>query len=179
MKRIERLDFLAPPPRPWAGLTLLAVASLALAWAVLSWWSLQTSVDQHQASLRQLAARQQQPSRPLSEAERVQRAQASAVLFELRAPWAQLLSTFEERSRNDIGLLKLEPDAKSGLVRVTGQAKDTRALFDYLKELEADERLISVVLHNHQLEREAPGRPIRFMLQARWRTNAAPSRSGP
>jgi uncharacterized iron-regulated membrane protein len=179
MKPLQRLDFLAPAPRPWAGLTLLALGAAALAWVAIWTWSLQQAVNQHNASLRQQATRQAAPSNTLGEAERVRMAQASAVLSELRAPWDQLLSTFEERSRNDIGLLKLEPDAKSGLVRVTGQAKDTKALFAYLKELESDQRLISVALNNHQLERDAPGRPVRFMLQARWRTATGPTRSAP
>lgn len=89
------------------------------------------------------------------------------------APGADLLATFEEHGSNDIGLLKLEPDAKAGLVRVTGQARNTAALFAYLRELEADPRLMHVALTTQQSERDTPGQPLRFVIQAGWRTTAS------
>ena len=107
--------------------------------------------------------------RKLSEAERVRLTQAARVAGELRAPWGDLLATFEEHGQGDIGLLKLEPDAKAGVVRITGQARDAKSLFAYLHELEADVRLVRVALTTQQLERETPGQPLRFVIQAGWR----------
>lgn len=174
MKTVAQLDFLAGAPRPWPGISLLALAALLLGAAAFSAWRLEQDNRAALARLNEQAARLLPPApRKLSEAERVRLAQAVRVAGELRAPWGDLLSTFEEHGRGDIGLLKLEPDAKAGVVRVTGQARDAKALFAYLHELEGDARLVRVALTTQQLERETPGQPLRFVIQAGWR--AAPA----
>jgi len=173
MNPIQQLDFLARPPRPWAGLVLAGVAALALLSIGVTSWQLEQGNRQELAQINERAARLlPPPPRKLSEAERVRLALVTRVAGELRAPWADLLATFEEHGQSDIGLLKLEPDAKAGVVRVTGQARNTKALFAYLRELETDTRLVQVALTTHQAERDTPGQPLRFTIQAGWRTAA-------
>jgi len=174
MKPLPRLDFLARAPRPWAGIALCTIAAVTLAAAAASAWQMQRDNRDRLAQVNERAARLLPPApRKLTEAERVRLAQATRVAGELRAPWADLLATFEKHGKNDIGLLKLEPDAKAGLVRVTGQARNTAALFAYLRELEADPRLMHVALTTQQSERDTPGQPLRFVIQAGWRTTAS------
>jgi hypothetical protein len=177
MKRLPRIDFLRPPPRPWAGLLLAGAAVAWLATAGWRGWELDRSNHEQGTLLaqRSVALAPPAPRRP-TEAERVRYAQASAVAGELGAPWTDLLAAFEEHGSGDVGLLKLEPDARAGLVRVTGQVRNTRALFAYLRALEADARLDRVVLTNHQIERTTPGMPLRFTLQAGWRRAALPGK---
>ena len=174
MKRVARLDFLAGAPRPWGGLGLVLLAALLLGATAFSSWRQAQANREALAALNEQVARRLPPApRKLSEAERVRLSQAARVAGELRAPWGDLLAAFEEHGRDDIGLLKLEPDAKTGLVRITGQARHAAALFAYLRELEAEPRLARVALTAHQLERETPGQPLRFVIQAGWR--GAPS----
>jgi Tfp pilus assembly protein PilN len=177
MKPLRRLDFLARAPQPWAGVVLAALAGLLLGAAAFSAWRLEQDNRLALAALNERAAKLLPPApRKLSEAERVRHAQAARVAAELRAPWADLLATFEEHGRNDIGLLKLEPDAKAGAVRITGQARSAQALFAYLRELEADPRLVQVALSSHQAERDTPGEPLRFVIQAGWRAARSPAK---
>jgi Tfp pilus assembly protein PilN len=174
VKKIDHLDFLAPPPRPWAGFGLVLLACALLAAAANASWQVELRNRQDSARLEQRLARLQPPApRKLSEAERLQLAAAARVASELRAPWDDLLATFEEHGQADIGLLKLEPDARARVVRITGQARDARALFAYLRALEADPRLVEVSLTTQQAENDTPGKPLRFTIQAGWR--AAPS----
>lgn len=171
MKTLPRLDFLAGAPRPWAGVALAMLATALLGAASVSAWHADRDNRAELARLNEQAARRlPPPPRKLSEAERVRHAQAARVAAELRAPWSDLLATFEEHGHNDVGLLKLEPDAKAGIVRITGQARSTQALFAYLRELEADPRLVQVALTTQQAERETPGQPLRFVIQAGWRS---------
>lgn len=170
MRPVPQLDFLALVPRPWAGFALAAVIALVLGASTFSIWRLDQGNRQALAQINERTARLLPPApRKLSETERVRLAQVTRVAGELRAPWADLLATFEEHGQSDIGLLKLEPDAKAGVVRVTGQARNTKALFAYLRELEADARLVQVALTTHQAERDTPGQPLRFTIQAGWR----------
>lgn len=176
MKRVAQLDFLARAPRPWVGVALAVTAGALLIAVALSCWQLEQSNRQDSLLINQRSARLlPPPPRKLSEAERVRLAQAERVAGELRAPWSEVLAAFDEHGQPDIGLLKLEPDAKAGVVRVTGQARNTATLFAYLKGLEADPRLVQVLLTTHQTERDTPGQPLRFTIQAGWLTPAAPA----
>jgi hypothetical protein len=174
MKPVPHLNFLRLTPRPWGGVVLALAAAGVL--AAISWhgWELERG-NREEASMlaRRTVAAAPLPPRKLTEAERVRFAQASAVAGELGAPWSDLLAAFEEHGSGDVGLLKLEPDARAGLVRVTAQVRNTRALFAYVRALEADPRLDRVVLTNHQIERDTPGMPLRFTLQAGWRRGPA------
>ena len=170
MKPLPQVDFLQQGRLPWLGAALLLVAAVLL--GVAGWQVSELDRDNRDTATllaRRAVALAPVPPRKPTEAERVRFAQASAVAGELGAPWSELLSAFEEHGSGDVGLLKLEPDARAGQVRVTGQVRNTRALFAYLRALESDPRLGSVVLTNHQLERDVPGRPLRFTLQAGWR----------
>lgn len=173
MKPLAPVDFLGRAPRPWAGVLLATLAALLLAATGWSCWQLEQERRSESTRLAQRAARLlPPPPRKLTEAERVRQAQVEKVTDDLRAPWAELLAAFEDHGRADIGLLKLEPDARAGVVRVTGQARDAKSLFAYLLALESDPRLAEVALTTHQTERDTPGQPLRFTIQAGWRAAA-------
>lgn len=170
MKPIAQMDFLDLRPRPWGGVVLALGAGAALLWAATSSWHVEQSNRSETALLNQRAARlAPPPPRKLTEAERLRVTQVQSVAAELRAPWSDLLASFEQHGGADVALLKLEPDARAGVVRVAGQARNTQALFDYLQALEADPRLTQVLLTAHQAERDTPGQPLRFTVQAGWR----------
>ena len=174
MKPLPQLDLVAGPSRPWAGLGLCVVGGALVAYTALAFWQADARNRDTSAALTAQAARIQPPAaRKLTEAERVQIAAVARVASELRAPWSDLLATFEDHGHDDVGLLKLEPDARARTVRITGQARDTQALFTYLRALEADSRLVDVALTTHQAEREIPGKPVRFVIQAGWRSAPA------
>lgn len=170
MKPIAQMNFLELRPWPWAGLALALIAAAVLAAAAASSWRVDQSNRTETALLNQRAARLVPPvPRKLTEAERLRVTQVQSVAAELRAPWSDLLASFEEHGGADVALLKLEPDARAGVVRVAGQARNTKALFDYVQALEADPRLTQVLLTAHQAERDMPGQPLRFTVQAGWR----------
>lgn len=180
MKRVPTLDFLAGAPRPWPGLLLCGAALIALLAAGASSWQAERANREAGAMIAERLARSAPPvPRRLSESERLRLAHSERLAGELRAPWAELLATFEEHGRADVGLLKLEPDARAGLVRITGHARDVKALFTYLLALEADARLADVALANHQADRDVPGQPLRFTILAAWRSGSASAKAAP
>jgi Tfp pilus assembly protein PilN len=177
MKTLPQVDFVARPARPWIGLTLCLGLGAALAMLGWSSWQLEEHNRVQAATLaRHAAARAPLAARRPTEAERVRLAQAQTVAGELRAPWSELLAAFEQHGGGDVGLLKLEPDARAGTVRVTGQARHSQALFTYLAALEADPRLEQVLLTTHQTEGDTPGNPVRFTIQAGWRLAPVPAK---
>lgn len=177
MKTLPHIDFVASPARPWFGIVMFSGLGALLAWLCWSGWQLEQDNRLQAAALaRHAAALAPQALRKPTEAERVRLAQAQTVAGELRAPWSELLAAFEQHGGGDVGLLKLEPDARAGTVRVTGQARHSQALFTYLTALEADPRLEQVVLTTHQTESDTPGKPVRFTIQAGWRLAPLPTK---
>ncbi len=167
MKPVALIDFAAAPPSRLAGVALCAAALAALAVCSGGAWQI------HQAN-RTLAAHAGVPvairSTPRANAmDGVMVRHVRAVAGELAAPWDDLLAAFEEHSTPEVGLLKLEPDARAAVVRISGQASTLDAMVSYLAALETDPRLARVVLLGHQLEREVPGHPVTFSLSAEWR----------
>jgi hypothetical protein len=165
----DRIDFVAAPPLPRLGsmLALLATAAV-LALGIVGWQRLQAvaAVVAATPSARPALGR---ASATADDADRRLHAQLAPIAARLEAPWFELLATFEQHTGNDVGLLRLQPDARQMRIRVHAQARDVRAMLAYVSALEADPRLLGVLLISHQTEAEVPGRPVSFELQAGWR----------
>jgi hypothetical protein len=172
MKPWPSLQLAGRPARPWAGLVLAALALPGLLLQLAALRQAQQAQAQARHDLQTTRAATTTAARPASEADKRQLAQARQLLAQLQAPWFELMAAFEQHTRDDIGLLRLEPDARAMRVRVVAQARDQAAMLAYLQALEADPRLSDVLLLNHQLEADQPGRPVRFALQAGWRRAA-------
>jgi Tfp pilus assembly protein PilN len=148
-------------------------------------WPLAQDNQARSAALSQ-AARQAADAAVVPEPTPVDRrreAQARRLLVQLDAPWNDLFSLLERHASPQVGLLRLDPDAATGQVRLTALAKDLGAMAAWLRALEQDPRLSEVQLLQHQIEDLTPGRPVRFSLSAHWRagtsantTAAAPPR---
>lgn len=170
-----RLEF-APGARQRSrfGVALLVGAGvilLAVAVAFASAWS-QRRADR--LALTELAARQGQAARPiappakpdsayLAKVKSVQRAAKS-----LTAPWPDLFDAIESAPQQSVALLSMEPSTARHAMRLTAEARDPQAMLAYLAALQTDRRLASAVLVSHEVQAQAPGRPIRFQVLARW-----------
>lgn len=90
----------------------------------------------------------------------------------LTMPWNELLDALESAPQESVALLAIEPSSAKKIFRITAEARNPQAMLHYFDGLRKDRRLDNVVLTSHQLQMQAPGRPIRFQLQAGW--GAAP-----
>jgi Tfp pilus assembly protein PilN len=174
--RVERLeiDFAAAGPRlrP-VGLALLGVGVLAAAIGAIVWgsaWSAQSAQAERLAALESRAAEAAARARPaaLSPGEQARQRAAQRVARDLQTPWSELLSALEEAPHDQVALLAIEPSMAKRQVRLSAEARDAEAMIGYLAVLQADARLADVVLVSHQVQMQAPGRPVRFTLQADW-----------
>lgn len=149
----------------WPGLTLLAVA-LALSAVVL---------ERYRDVREDLARLQAQaglvPGGRLARAlpkERLdeQAKNAEAVVRQLTLPWASLIGAIEGAATRDVAILQLQPDAEHSVLRLTAEARNRDAMFEYLKRLGAARELTNVVLVSHQVQKDEPQQPIQFSVQA-------------
>ena len=91
---------------------------------------------------------------------------AEAVVRQLTLPWGSLVGAIEQAATRDVAILQLQPDAEKGLLRLTAEARNRDAMFEYLKRLGAARELTNVVLVSHQVQRDEPQQPIQFSVQA-------------
>ncbi|MBK4735818.1 hypothetical protein [Noviherbaspirillum pedocola] len=160
----------AAPPR--LGIALLAAGILAAGAAAMqagtdyAGWR-DAAERQEQALIRMQTPTHARIPAPTPEQQRSLR--AAALLTEsLRAPWGHLLGVMETGSSGEVALLSVEPLPAGHELRVTGEARNYGAMLDYLAYLQRQPELNRVVLTAHQLQRQAPGAPLRFALQAHW-----------
>jgi hypothetical protein len=153
------------------GWILLALGLTSLALAALQFHSAHAARAQEVDQLRQLQARVANGAKSKSASSDNREAQAAAaVIRDLRVPWPQLLAVFEGAANQNVALLTVEPAPAQQQVRLTAEAKDVQTMLDYLEALRRDP-LTDVVLVSHQLNDKAPGSPLRFQAQAKWKTS--------
>lgn len=168
-----RLDF-APENRrsPALGWILLALGAASLAMAALQFHSAHAARSREAVELQELQARVATigaGSRSVPSDSREAR-EAAAVIRELRVPWPMLLAVFEGAATQNVALLSVEPTPAQQQVRFTAEAKNVQSMFEYLEALKR-EPLTDVVLVSHQINEKAPGTPLRFQAQAKWKTS--------
>jgi Tfp pilus assembly protein PilN len=172
MKRIlpVELDYIAPVRRPlWPGLVVLAV-SLALAAGLLVRYR-DASQEVVRLETESGLIAPQRGAAPAVPKERLeeQAKNAASVVRQLTLPWAALIGTLEQAATREVAILQLQPDAEQRLLRLSAEARDREAMFEYLRRLGAAPGLAEVHLVSHQVQLEDPQRPIQFAVQARIR----------
>lgn len=179
MKPLDRLDFLQRRPTPWAGWAVAALGLAVLTWTALPLWSLQQDNLLRQQRLERLsaAAPTGTASAATVAAPRRDDSRSNELVQRLNAPWGELFALLEQHASPDIGLLQVEPDALTRQVRITALSRDLPGMVAWLRQLQADARLMDVLLLQHQREEQTPGQPVRFSVSARWQ--ALPPRALP
>ena len=145
----------------WAGPLLLAIAlgvSGDMAWRYVQ---LERSVKSAEAQVAR--ARSHRASTPVSNEEMVQ---ARETVDRLGLPWAKLFSALEAAASDQVALLAIEPDAKSGKVLISGDSKDYLAALTYVLNLSRAEGLSSVQLVRHETKQNE--RSVGFTISASW-----------
>lgn len=163
MQRLD-LDFASHGrAHRWAGPLLLAIAlgvSGDMAWR---YTQLQTSVKSAEA---QVARAQPRRSGPTFSVEEV--SQARDTVNRLGLPWAKLFAALESAASDQVALLAIEPDAKSGKVLISGDSKDYLAALSYVLNLSKTPGLADVQLVRHEVKKNDPQHAVSFQVSAAW-----------
>ena len=114
-----------------------------------------------------LIAPERRPARAVTKERLEEEAKsAEAVVRQLTLPWGALIGTIEQAATRDVAILQLQPDAEQRLLRLTAEARDREAMFEYLRRLGGAKGLGEVHLVSHRVQEEDPQRPIQFSIQA-------------
>jgi len=91
----------------------------------------------------------------------------------LNLPWSALFGTLESLANEEVALLSLVPDPRRQQLRLSAEARTLDAMLAFHRRLEGSAELADVALVSHEIIENAPGRPVRFDLIARWSVDRA------
>jgi Tfp pilus assembly protein PilN len=60
------------------------------------------------------------------------------------------------------------PNLKKGVIKLSGEAKNFKGLFDYMRALNAKSGMDKVYLLEHKINDQDPDQPVHFTLEASW-----------
>lgn len=171
MKHRVRVDFVPHRRWPAAGLVWAAAATVVVAWQ--GWLALQDAdlLQRQRAGVEALRRKSFSAAPAMTPQDIRRHAQIDAVARYLATPWDGLLGLLESHTGSRVSLVKLEPDASSGRIELTGRALSTKDVATYLMALESDPRLEGVLLHRHEIRRTEAGSPVEFRIGATWNAN--------
>ncbi len=168
-----RLDYrVGARPFPWAGAALLGVAVVALALSGAYYYASVEQADYWEAKAGQAGgdpARQAAADPRDAKETALEIRHANQVLGEITIPWDSLFQAVEWSSGRDVALLTIEPDAEKHQVKISGEAKNISALWNYMGHLAAQDAFSRVMLRSHQVQRREQEHPVRFALIVEWR----------
>jgi hypothetical protein len=170
MPRLE-LDFRRTRrAAPWAGWTLLALAVFFIG-------DLAHTYQAGRAALAGAETRLAKIARPVDGARPGTR-QRTATTEEIAAaretyqrlamPWNQLFGALESAATERVTLVAVEPDAKTGTVKISGEGRDYPAVLDYVVQLRAAPTLAGAHLVKHELRQDGPQPFVGFSVAATW-----------
>jgi Tfp pilus assembly protein PilN len=150
---------------PWTG-PLLLVCALGLCGDVFfSYLKVRHSVERNQTLLAKHDPRSLRPAKSAS-ADEV--ALARDTVQRLSTPWNNLFGALEAAASDQVALLSIEPDAKTGTVMIAGDSKNYLAALTYVLNLSRAETLSKVQLVRHEVKQNEPQRPVGFSVSAAW-----------
>lgn len=158
------------PPRVRVVLLALGIAAMA---GVLGYERfIASEIAQREAEIHRMQeqVRASQPVRVNISArqldEEVKR--AKGVIQHLTLPWTRLFAAIESTDKQNVALLSLQPDASKRRITIGGEAKHLAAMLDYVRALEKGGMVSRVYVTSHEVQRQDPTHPVRFMLEASW-----------
>lgn len=154
------LDFVHRARSPWPARLLLAVALAVSLDLALSYKSLSSAVALSEARLARAQPRRA-PARKVSAEEL---AAVRDTVERLGMPWDRLFAALESAASDQVALLGIQPDPKTGTVVISGDSKDYLAALSYVLNLSHTEGMNRVQLVRHEQKNEG----VSFAVSAAW-----------
>lgn len=163
-----RLDFEQDNRLPRRGVFLLGAAIVVLAAVFVHFLALADQVESRESA--QNRGSQRGGVGRSSYADLAQEiGNANEVLRRLGVPWDALFQAVESSGGRQVTLLGLEPDIERRQVKISGEARNFKAVMGYIMQLERQDVFGSVYLQSHEVQQQDPDKPVRFALLAAWK----------
>jgi hypothetical protein len=164
-----QIDFCRTRRAPrWIAPVLMLVALGFAADVGVSFIKERTAFLKNERALAALDPRSYRPARKVT-AEEIAAAKDS--LQRLSMPWDRLFGALEAAASDQVALLSIQPDPKTGTVLISGDSKDYLAALTYVLNLDRTDALDKVQMVRHEAKQDA-GKAVAFSISAQWSEKA-------
>jgi len=164
------LDHLRKTPRPGRASWILLAVAVAFAGDVArAYLSVRSDIAARTARLAglpDLRSAREAPGASLSPEEFTA---AQDTILRLATPWDNVFRALESARSDDVALLSIEPDAGSGSLSISGEARSYPAALTYVAWLSAAKTLKNVRLARHEVLKNSPRGAVAFTVSADWK----------
>lgn len=144
---------------------LLMLVALGFAGDVgVSFFKVLQQVKRNEVALARLDPRSYKPARNASPEEI---AAAKETVQRLAMPWDSLFRALESAANDQVALLGIQPDPKTGTVLISGDSKDYLAVLTYVLNLSRSDALQKVQLARHEMKQDQ-AKVVGFSISATW-----------
>jgi Tfp pilus assembly protein PilN len=116
---------------------------------------------------RAIAALDPRSYKPVRNASAEEIAAAKETVQRLAMPWDSLFRALESAASDQVALLGIQPDPKTGTVLISGDSKDYLAVLTYVLNLSRSEALQKVQLARHEMKQDQ-AKVVGFSISATW-----------
>lgn len=74
----------------------------------------------------------------------------------------------ESVKNSNAAILSIQPDVKTGMLQIEGEAKDYAAVLTLIAQLRITKPFSEVYLLRHEIKRDDPQHPVSFALSMHW-----------
>ncbi len=172
MRRLD-LDFqknrLTPQPRT-AGWVLLVAGTALLIEMGVSYDRLQNDKDAMNLEIRKSRVRLDVPDPEPARQKFTDKdfEEARQIITRLSTPWESFFTGLESVKSDNVAILSIEPEIKSGQLSIEGEAKDYAAVLTLVGQLRATKPFSDVFLLRHETKHDDPQHPVSFTLSMHW-----------
>ncbi len=161
-----KLDFCRRRAAPrWVAPLLLAVALAFTGDVAISFLKAVKNIRKSETALAAMSPHTYGAPRKVAPEEI---AAAKETMQRLSTPWEKLFAALESAASEQVALLSIEPDAKAGTVRISGDSKDYLAALTYVLNLSRADSLSHVQLARHEVKQNDPNKTVGFSVSASW-----------
>ena len=86
----------------------------------------------------------------------------------LSTPWDAFFTGLESVKNSKVAILSIQPDMRSGLLQIEGEAKDYAAVLTLVAQLRETKPFSDVFLSRHEIKPDDLQHPVVFALTTRW-----------
>lgn len=160
-----QLDFLQKrPPTPLIAWIMLFVGGLTFVYAAERYQALMQAEQSHE---RRAAALQQSLAKNSSLRQTQLRHKENTLLA---ADWNLLLKKLEATRSDDVAILSLEVNAKTGQVTIQAESPDEESMVNYLEQLKYEPLLANATLANHEVQEDSAANAVKYLIRMKWAT---------
>lgn len=153
----------------WLGWLLLVVALGIATDLTLRFRTVQQDRAHLEAMRGLLAPTRPAPKPPAPERLDEQVKAAEAAVRQLTLPWGALIGALESAGTADVALLQVAPQAEQRQLQISAEARNHKAMLEYVRKLTATPMLRDVHWTSHQVLKDDPQRPLQFSVHAAFR----------